>query len=592
MNGGGHAPACASGVPHPPPAAGDKRKWTSSAPSTASTAASAWGSSPVDIKPALAQGAVAPGAVAHVSSVKRKTVNVSRFCTSRLATGNGAAYALAKNLISVSVYRVAAAAAASADEAAASTGSAAPPRATVSTPRTAYDLFYVPPAACRRAAAEGPLAPESGWYLSCEAGDEIEVVVSTTGGTPAVNRALQAHLAGRSTVNARVYAEVRVDGKGLGVAKELGCVNGRSLSPRTVTFKGFSTFDSRDKLTSTRRIRLGRTTPVDDGSAAPAAATACVGRITVSLSVRYEHPTKKVELPRVVRPPRRRPRAGAGLLSSAAGSPLANGPPLADAEDTTREAVRLSEKEAVKDKSLFAVQGTLLDAAGSPMPVVVKKARQEPPLGGRGDGGGIAGGVGGTGGADAGDDDDEEDEEEAAESYPQPTLVPKVRWIRGFADLAVTLHYREPFWFFRNRFTNEAGRPLIVSTRHHEEAMAAAAARTAAKAAKAATTAAAATEAGAATPSASGEAGPLAPVADGDSDCEVVEEGAAGYVPPPAADQRKVLASVYISSDDDGDCDEDEDEKAAVTAVGGGWRGASATVTTGGASAASGEGSD
>ncbi|KAK1858109.1 hypothetical protein I4F81_000722 [Pyropia yezoensis] len=366
MNGGGHAPACASGVPHPPPAAGDKRKWTSSAPSTASTAASAWGSSPVDIKPALAQGAVAPGAVAHVSSVKRKTVNVSRFCTSRLATGNGAAYALAKNLIS-------------------------------------------------------------------------------------------AHLAGRSTVNARVYAEVRVDGKGLGVAKELGCVNGRSLSPRTVTFKGFSTFDSRDKLTSTRRIRLGRTTPVDDGSAAPAAATACVGRITVSLSVRYEHPTKKVELPRVVRPPRRRPRAGAGLLSSAAGSPLANGPPLADAEDTAREAVR---------------------------------------------------------------------------------------WIRGFADLAVTLHYREPFWFFRNRFTNEAGRPLIVSTRHHEEAMAAAAARTAAKAAKAATTAAAATEAGAATPSASGEAGPLAPVADGDSDCEVVEEGAAGYVPPPAADQRKVLASV------------------------------------------------
>lgn len=512
----------------------------------------------MDSKPALAQGAVAPSAVAHVSSVKRKTVNVSRFCTSRLAAVNGSAYALAKNVVAVSVFRVAAAATLSADEAAASTGTAAPPRATVPTPRTAYDLFYVPPAACRRAAAEGPLAPESGWYLSCEAGDEIEVVVSTTGSTRAVMRGLQEHLAGHSAVNARVYAKVRVDGKCLGVAKELGRLDGRCLSPRTVTFRGFGTFDSRNHLTSTRRIRLGRTTPVDDGSEAPAATTACVGRITVSLSVRYEHPTEVVELPPVVRPPRRRRRAGTRPLTSTASPPLANGPPSSAAEDKAREAVRLSEKEAVKDKSLFAVQGTLLDAAGNPAAVVVKKARHEPPLGG-------GGGGGGSGGADAADQDEEEEEEEAAEPDPQPTLVPKTQWIRGFADLAVTLHYREPFWFFRNRFTNEAGRPLIVSTCQHKEAIAAAAARMAAKAAAAAATAAA----GTATPAAGGGAGPLPPVADGDSDCEVVEEGAAGYVPPPPGLQATVLPSVYISSDEDSDGDDDDDDKAAVSARGG-----------------------
>lgn len=568
MKSGGRAPARGCGHPHPPPGAGDKRKRASSAASTASTAASAWGTSPVDVKPALAPGAVAPAAVAHVSAVKRKTVNVSRFSTSRLPAVNGSSYALAKNVVAVSVYRVAAAAAPSPADAAAHTGAGAPPRATVPTRRTAYDLFYVPPAACRRAAVEGPLAPEAGWYLSCEAGDEIEVVVSTTGGTLAVMRRVRAHLAGRSAVNARLWAEVRVDDKGLGVAKELGHVDGRCLPPRTLTFKGFATFDSRDKLVGIRRIRLGRTTPADDGSAAPAAATACVGRITVSLSVRYEHPTEVVELPPVVRPPRRRRLAGAGPPSSAAGPPLGTGPE----DEAAREAVRLSEKEAVKDKSLFAVQGTRLDAAGNPMPVVVKKARHEPPLGG----GGGAGG--GSGGAHAGneEEDDEEGDEEAAESYPQPTIVPKVQWIRGFPDLAVTLYYREPFWFLRNRFADEAGRPLIVSTREHEASVAAAAARTAAKA-KAATAAATAT-------TAAGGAAPLPPVADGDSDIEVVEEGAPGYEPPPPPAAAKVLASVYISSDDDSDKDDGGDDGESddeyATASGRGGRAGSATVAS------------
>ncbi|KAK1857600.1 hypothetical protein I4F81_000216 [Pyropia yezoensis] len=356
-----------------------------------------------------------PPAVAFPRVVQRKsaTVNAARFTASADAKVRGIAFRapVSPFLLSVATVRPA-----DIVRAAGAGGGAPRALAPITPPlptTTPVDTLYVPRKAAERRAPDCLAAPPiaAGFYFPLEAGDVFEVTLHVVGGPYAAVQQLLSAADKREMCSPRLVARIRVDGTDLGAVVPVGSLGDLPLADQEHTLRGYVTKDGAVGGTGSRPLRVA-----DHPAGAPTTARAdAVGTIRVEAYVEWAAPVA------VGRAPKRR-RMG--------WTPRRRG----------------------------AVQ-----ARGEP------PKEDEAPCG---DGGGGSSDCGSTG-TDP-DYDPRSDalarpwgrQQAAADGRVAATLdVPMEAHSRLVPGLSWTVYHRPRAFFHHHSLTDEAGRPLLVSSR-------------------------------------------------------------------------------------------------------------------------------